>query len=123
METRPTGGNALHLFWANQSRSGEEAGQVRGRGVEPVTAGRGVGPEHFEVAFLLVVEHGTMQTQLAGLGIVAQAGGIVRAHLEQDAHLKFTHRLAAQESVHVVVRIARGDDVEAVAGAIADDGR
>ena len=61
-----------------------------------------------------------MQSQSAGFGIVAQAGGVVGAHLEEHAHLKFAECLAAEKTVYVIVSITGGDDVETEPGAFAD---
>ena len=58
---------------------------------------------------MLVVEERAVQAEVAGLGRVDEAGGIVRAHLEDDAHFKFAQRLAVHEAVDVVERVD-GDD-------------
>ena len=61
-----------------------------------------------------------MQAERAGLRIIDQAGGIVRAHLEQHAHFKFAERFAAEETIHVVVSVARDDHVECRGSAFGD---
>ena len=61
-----------------------------------------------------------MQSQGAGLRIINQARGIARAHLEQDAHFEFAECFPPEETVHIVICVARGDDVKAQAAALGD---
>src|SRR5438105_8929426 len=63
-----------------------------------------------------------MEAERAGLGIVDQAGGIVGAHLKEDAHLKFAKRLAAQKAVHVIESVAGEDDVKSETGSFRQKG-
>src|SRR5437764_652652 len=61
-----------------------------------------------------------MKAQQAGFRIVDETGGIVGAHLEEHAHLKFAECLAAEKTVYAIVSITGGDDVETEPGAFAD---
>ena len=59
-----------------------------------------------------------MKTQSAGFGIVAEAGRIVGAHLEEHAHFKFAESFAAEEAIHIIERVEHRDDVDAMARAV-----
>ena len=62
-----------------------------------------------------------MEAERAGLRRINEARGIVRAHLEDDAHFKFTQRLSGHRAVHVVERIHGRDAVDAEAAAFGDE--
>ena len=62
-----------------------------------------------------------MEAEAAGFGRVDEARGIVGAHLEYDAHLKFAQRLAVQPAVDVVQCVHRNNKVDAVARPFGDD--
>ena len=48
-----------------------------------------------------------MEAEGAGFGIVAEAGGIVGAHLEEDAQFEFAHGLTPEEALrNLAVRVA-----------------
>ena len=61
-----------------------------------------------------------MQTERAGFGIIAEAGGVVRAHLEEDPHFEFAQRFPAKETVDVIESIKHRNHVDAVARAVGD---
>src|SRR2546425_868549 len=69
------------------------------------------------MAFGGVVKQRSMEAEGGGFRAVNQAGRIVRAHLEKDAHLEFRERLSTEIAVDVVIGVARCNDVEAKAGA------
>ena len=96
-------------------------GEIRSDLRDPLGIRQGVGAERFHVAFLFVVVDGAVEAEVAGLGGVDEAGGIVGTHLEEDAHLEFTLRLAVDGAVDVVERVDRGDDVDAVGGTFGDE--
>ena len=73
--------------------------------------GLSIRTEQFEMSLLFIVENRAMHSERARLRIVDEAGGIVRAHLEQDAHFKFAQRFLAQEPVHIVVAVAGRNDM------------
>ena len=62
-----------------------------------------------------------MGAELAGGGRVEQVAGVGRAHLEQDAHLELAEDLVREVAVEVVHGVAPGDQVDAQAGAFAED--
>lgn len=96
--------------------------QLPPRLFQPLGVRQGVGAEGFELAFLFVVEEGAVEAEGAGFGVVDEAGGVVGAHLEEDAQLEFAEGFAAEEAAGVVVAVAGGDDVEAVARAFGEEG-
>ena len=88
---------------------------------EPLRIRRGVGAEGFQGAFVLVVEEAAVEAERARFGGVDQAGGVVGAHLEDDAHFKFAERLPAHGAVHVVEGVDAGEEVDAEGAAFGDD--
>ena len=44
---------------------------------------------------MLIVEQSSMKTERTGLGVITQGGGIMGAHLEENAHFEFAQALAA----------------------------
>ncbi len=64
------------------------------RHVAPITFRGGIGAKCLQLAFLLIEEDGAMESQVAGVGRIDQAGGIVCAHLEDNAHGKFAESFA-----------------------------
>ena len=112
--------SAEPVLWLSRSSSGVQPAEVPGGVVKPVGGGRGVRAEGLQMAFLLVEKESAVEAEETGFGAIDEAGGIVGAHLEEDAHLEFAEGLAAEEAVDGVIGVARGDDVEAQAGAFAD---
>src|SRR5262245_38301401 len=91
------------------------------RVVDPNAFGKRVWTKCLQIAFLLVVKQRAMQSQRAGLGIVAKAGRIVGAHLEQDTHFEFAQRLATQKPSGVIIIVHTGDDMDPLAGSVGYD--
>ena len=84
--------------------------------------GEGVGAEGFEVALLLAVEEGAVEAEVGGFGGVDEAGAVVGAHLEDDAHFKLGEGFAAEATGDVVVAVERGEQVQSEGGAFGDEG-
>ena len=59
--------------------------------------------------------------ELAGGGCVQHVAGVVRAHLEQHAHLELAQDLVREISIEVVHGVAPGDQVDAQDGPFAQD--
>src|SRR5205809_4146780 len=62
-----------------------------------------------------------VKAEVGGFRSVNQAGGVVGAHLKENAQLEFAERLAAEKAVHIVGGVAGADDVESKRGSFADD--
>ncbi len=62
-----------------------------------------------------------MRSEPAGGGRVDQAAGVVLAHLEQDPQLQLAERLAVEDALQVVERIAPRQQAHAQAGPFSQD--
>ena len=62
-----------------------------------------------------------MAAELAGGRCVEHVAGVGRAHLEEDAHLELAQDLVGEVAVEVGHGVAPGDQVDAQAGAFAQD--
>ena len=80
-----------------------------------------VGAEGFERACLSIAKDRAVKAEVGGLRSVDQAGGVIGAHLKENAQLEFTERLAAEKPVRIVGGVAGADDVESKRGSFADD--
>lgn len=89
--------------------------------VHPGGVGEGEGAEGFEAGLVLAVEEGAVEAEAAGLGGVDEAGGVVGAHLEEDAHAELADGLAAEGAVDVVEGVDAGDEMDADGRAFGDD--
>jgi len=98
-----------------------ESGDLFEGEIEPGVVGQGVGAEGFDPAFLAVEEEGAVEAEPVGLGRVNEAGGVVGAHLEEDAEFEFSDGLAAELAEEIGVGVAGEDDVAAEVGALGDD--
>src|SRR5437879_2856329 len=96
----------------------EQTRELLSTGINPFCGRKRIRPERLQVTFLFVVKQGAMKTQSAGFGIVAEAGRIVGAHLEEHAHFKFAESFAAEEPVHIIKRVEHRNHVDAVARAV-----
>jgi len=62
-----------------------------------------------------------MKAEVASFRSVDQAGGVVGAHLKENAQLEFTERLAAEKAVRIVEGVAGANRVEAKMRSLADN--
>ena len=68
------------------------------------------------MSFLFIVKQGSMEAEVPGFRAVDQAGGIIRAHLEQNSHLKFAQRFFTQISADVIIGVATYQDMNSNTG-------
>src|SRR5688500_19231651 len=69
---------------------------------------------------MLVVKQRAMQAEDAGARRIDQTRGIIRAHLEDDAHLEFADHFSAHESADAVECVDRDQNVNAVTASFAN---
>ena len=67
-------------------------------GLQPFAIRLGIRAEGFQAAFAVVVIERAVQAEGRGVGRVNQAGGVSSAHLEDDAHFKFSSASSARET-------------------------
>jgi len=97
-----------------------EPGQVAEGFVEPLGVWKGVGPEGLDPSFVAVEEEGAVEAEVVGLGRVDEAGGIVGAHLEQDAKFELGEGLAAELAEQVGVGVTGDEEMETEVCALGD---
>ena len=88
---------------------------------QPFVARRAVGAELFLGAEVVAVEQAAVLAEAAGGGRVEQIRRVGGAHLEHHAEFELPQRLAVDEAIHVVVRIAPDERVDAPGRAIAEN--
>ncbi len=88
---------------------------------QPLVAGNSVGTELLESSLFLAKEERSVGPQFPGRGRVDQGARIVGAHLEEDADLELTQRLAVEGPVQVIEAVAPDDRVDSDRRALAED--